>query len=51
MVTRPLGSLSRRYDVAALASYLRAPQPPMPAVDLPDGERADLAAYLLARHP
>jgi glucose/arabinose dehydrogenase len=51
MVTRPLASLSRRYDAASLASYLRAPQPPMPAFDLPERERADLAAYLLARHP
>ena len=50
MVTRPLAGLSRRYDPAGLAAYLRAPQPPMPAFDLADAERGDLAAYLLDRY-
>jgi len=51
MVTRPLAGLARRYDAATLASYLRTPQPPMPAYDLSDAERADLAVFLLSRHP
>ncbi len=50
MVTRPLAGLSRRYDAGSLAAYLRAPQPPMPAFDLGDGERRDLAAFLLDRY-
>ena len=51
MVTKPLANLSKRYDRASLASYLRAPNPPMPAFPLSDEERSDLAAFLLASHP
>jgi hypothetical protein len=51
MVTKPLAGLSKRYDAAALAQYLRTPQPPMPVFDLSDAQRADLALFLLARHP
>jgi cytochrome c553 len=51
MVTKPLAGLAKRYDPATLAAYLRTPQPPMPAFDLSDAERADLARFLLARHP
>jgi glucose/arabinose dehydrogenase len=51
MVTKPLAGLASRYDAPALAAYLRAPQPPMPAFDLPQAERADLALFLLSQHP
>jgi glucose/arabinose dehydrogenase len=51
MVAKPLAGLTRRYDAATLASYLRTPQPPMPAFDLSDTERADLARFLLSQHP
>jgi mono/diheme cytochrome c family protein len=51
MVTKPLAGLSKRYDAASLAAYLKTPQPPMPAYDLKDAQRADLAAFLLAQHP
>jgi glucose/arabinose dehydrogenase len=51
MVTKPLVGLAKRYDAGALAQYLRTPQPPMPALDLSNTERADLAAFLLAEHP
>jgi glucose/arabinose dehydrogenase/cytochrome c551/c552 len=51
MVTKPLAGLSKRYDAASLAAYLRTPQPPMPAYDLKDAQGADLAAFLLAQHP
>lgn len=51
MVVRPLRALSARYSTESLASYLLAPNPPMPAYPLAEDERADLAAYLLARHP
>ena len=51
MVTKPLAGLTRRYDARTLAAYLRTPQPPMPAFDLSDAERADLALFLLSQHP
>jgi glucose/arabinose dehydrogenase len=51
MVAKPLAGLTRRYDAAKLAAYLRTPQPPMPAFDLTDAERADLALFLLSQHP
>jgi glucose/arabinose dehydrogenase len=51
MVTRPLAGLARRHDAASLANYLQTPQPPMPAFDLSDAERADLARFLLSEHP
>jgi glucose/arabinose dehydrogenase/cytochrome c551/c552 len=51
MVTKPLAGLSHRYDPASLAAYLQAPQPPMPAFDLSDDDRSDLALFLLSQHP
>jgi mono/diheme cytochrome c family protein len=51
MVTKPLAGLAKKYDPATLAEYLRTPKPPMPAFDLSDAERADLALFLLAQHP
>jgi mono/diheme cytochrome c family protein len=51
MVTKKLEGLAKRYDAPALAAYLRTPQPPMPAFDLSDAERADLALFLLSQHP
>jgi len=51
MVTKPLAGLARRYDARTLAAYLRTPQPPMPAFDLSEAERADLAQFLLSQHP
>ena len=51
MVTKPLAGLAKRYDASTLSQYLRTPQPPMPAFDLSDAERRDLALFLLARHP
>jgi glucose/arabinose dehydrogenase len=51
MVTKKLDGLARRYDASTLAAYLRTPQPPMPAFDLSDAERADLAQLLLSAHP
>jgi len=51
MVTKPLAGLTKRYDAASLSAYLRTPKPPMPAFDLTDAQRADLATFLLAQHP
>ena len=51
VVVKPLASLGRRYDPKSLAGYLKAPQPPMPAFDLDETQRADLARFLLAEHP
>jgi len=49
-VAVPLDALAARYDEPTLAAFLAAPTPPMPAVDRPEAERLDLAAYLLSRH-
>jgi glucose/arabinose dehydrogenase len=51
VVPRPLLGLARRHSLAGLARFLAAPTPPMPAVDLGEAERGDLAAFLLATHP
>lgn len=51
VVAKPLAGLTKRYDARTLAAYLRTPQPPMPVFDLTDAERADLALFLLSRHP
>ncbi len=40
--------LGRRYDVTSLATYLAAPQPPMPLFPLQPAERRDLAVFLLS---
>jgi hypothetical protein len=49
MVTRPLGALAAKYDIASLATFFTAPTPPMPAPPLDEGGRRELAAYVLAR--
>ena len=51
VVARRLALLSRKYDAVSLASYLKTPNPPMPAFPFSDAERADLAAFLLTLHP
>ncbi|MGE5125600.1 MAG: PQQ-dependent sugar dehydrogenase [Betaproteobacteria bacterium] len=51
VVARQLKGLARRYTAVSLSAYLRAPNPPMPAFPLSEGERADLAAFLLSRFP
>ena len=51
MVTKPLAGLRARYSLASLDQYLRAPTPPMPAVNLTDEARRDLALFLLSAHP
>jgi glucose/arabinose dehydrogenase len=43
-----MANLGRRYDVASLATYLAAPQPPMPLFPLQPDERRDLAVFLLS---
>jgi hypothetical protein len=51
VVSVPLAGLATRYDLTALAAFLAAPTPPMPALDLGEEERRDLAVRLLQRHP
>jgi len=51
VIVVPLQRLSERYAIEDLVRFLRAPTPPMPALDLGDQERRDLAVYLLAAHP
>jgi len=51
LVVKPLDDLARRHDLAGLTAFLKAPTPPMPAVELDESARRDLAAYLLSEHP
>jgi mono/diheme cytochrome c family protein len=48
---RPLGELTKKYTVSSLATFLRTPQPPMPAYPFPEEERRELAIYLLSAYP
>lgn len=48
---KPLVGLSQKYSIEQLSTFLRTPQPPMPAFPLSDDERRDLAIFLLAIHP
>ncbi len=48
---RPLGELAEKYGIDSLASFLRAPQPPMPSYPFPEDQRRELAIYLLAEYP
>lgn len=47
VVAKPIAELAPRYTLESLAAFLATPQPPMPVVDLPEGDRVALAAYLL----
>ena len=47
---RPLEGLASKYGVDSLATFLRTPQPPMPAYPFSDEERRALAIWLLATH-
>jgi glucose/arabinose dehydrogenase len=51
VVPVPLARLGARYDLAGLARYLAAPNPPMPAFELSEAQRRVLAVLLLQRHP
>lgn len=51
VVVVELKDLSQRYGVEDLVAFLAAPTPPMPALDLDEEQRRDLAVYLLATHP
>lgn len=47
----PLTSLSARYTIDSLASFLATPTPPMPVAPLDAAKRRDLATFLLSEHP
>ena len=51
VIVVPLQELGSRYGVDDLVAFLEAPTPPMPALDLSEEERRDLAVYLLSAHP
>jgi glucose/arabinose dehydrogenase len=51
VVVVKLQNLGARYGVEDLIAFLEAPTPPMPALDLPEQDRRDLAVYLLDAHP
>jgi glucose/arabinose dehydrogenase len=48
---RPLSALGRKYDLNALMTFLKTPQPPMPVFPLTEFERRDLSIFLLDRYP
>ena len=47
---RPLEGLAAKYGIDSLATFLRTPQPPMPAYPFSDEQRRELAIWLLATH-
>jgi glucose/arabinose dehydrogenase len=51
VVPKKLGSLADRYDLGSLSALLETPTPPMPVYPLSEGERRDLAVYLLTTYP
>ncbi len=51
VVVVPLEGLSARYRIEDLEAFMAAPTPPMPAYELTEEERRDLAVYLLVAHP
>jgi glucose/arabinose dehydrogenase len=51
VIVVPLQHLSDRYAVDDMVAFLKAPTPPMPALELGEDERRDLAIYLLSTHP
>jgi glucose/arabinose dehydrogenase len=48
---RELTGLKAKYTIDTLVTFLRAPQPPMPAFPLTDAQRRALAIFLLDEHP
>jgi glucose/arabinose dehydrogenase len=48
---KKLEGLGARYTIDTLATFLRTPQPPMPAYPFPEDQRRALAIYLLATYP
>lgn len=48
---RPLEGLQAKYTIDTLATFLRAPQPPMPAYPFSGEQRRELAIWLLGTHP
>ena len=46
---RPLVSLSSRYDLSSLETFLRVPQPPMPVFPMSEEDRRKLSVYLFTR--
>jgi glucose/arabinose dehydrogenase len=51
VIVVPLQGLSARHGVEDLVAFLEAPTPPMPALELDEDQRRDLAVYLLSAHP
>jgi glucose/arabinose dehydrogenase len=51
VIVVPLQQLGSRYGLDDLVAFLEAPTPPMPALDMADEERRDLAVYLLSAYP
>jgi glucose/arabinose dehydrogenase len=51
IVPKELRGLADRYDIGALSALRATRTPPMPAYPLSDGERRDLAVYLLTTYP
>ena len=49
VVVKPLQDIAARYSASELANLLETPPPPMPAFELGEPERLELAAYLRSR--
>jgi cytochrome c553 len=47
---RPLMAIASKYTIDSLIAYLHTPTPPMPAFPLTDGQRRDLAVYLMTTY-
>ena len=45
---KPLENLRARYTIESMATFLAAPQPPMPLYPFDDSQRRDVAVHLLA---
>ncbi len=50
-MVRPLAGLRSKFTVDSLTAFLHAPRPPMPPVMVPEGDRRDLAVYLMVTYP
>jgi cytochrome c553 len=51
VIVVPLAGLTARYDVADMERFVHTPTPPMPALELSEQEKRDLAVWLLSTYP
>jgi glucose/arabinose dehydrogenase len=51
VVVVPLAGLSARYELGDMERFMHTPTPPMPALELSEQEKRDLAVWLLSTYP